>query len=286
MPAYETEVVVVGAGLAGLVAARELVAGGREVLVVEARDRVGGRTLNEPIGDGKVVEVGGQWIGPGQDHLAALAEDLGVETFPTHSEGENLIEHDGRLRRYRGTIPKLSPLILLDVERAQRRLNRMARKVSLESPWESPDADGARRPDRGDLDPPPRAHPGGPRPAAAGHRGGVGRAARGHLAAAPPLLHPVGGQPGASLRHRGRGPAGPLRGRLAAGRRARGGGARRRSACCSRPQCGASQHGGDGRARGGGRPHRQRPPGGGGGGARRWPAGSSTTRRCRACATS
>ena len=140
MPTHETEVVVVGAGLAGLVAARELAAEGREVLVVEARDRVGGRTLNEPIGDGKVVEVGGQWIGPGQDHLAALAEDLGVETFPTYGEGENLIEHNGRLRRYRGTIPKLSPLILLDVEQAQRRLNRMARKVSLEAPWDSPGA--------------------------------------------------------------------------------------------------------------------------------------------------
>ncbi len=140
MAAHETEVVVVGAGLAGLVAARELVAQGREVLVLEARDRVGGRLLNEPIGDGKVVEVGGQWIGPGQDRLAALAGELGVETFPTHSEGQNLIEHNGRLRRYRGTIPKLSPLILLDVERAQRRLNRMAGTVSLEAPWETPEA--------------------------------------------------------------------------------------------------------------------------------------------------
>jgi monoamine oxidase len=137
---YETEFVVVGAGLAGLMAARELVGAGREVLVVEARDRVGGRTLNEPIGDGKVVEVGGQWIGPTQDRLAALAAELGVETFPTYGTGENVIEHRGRLRRYRGTIPRLSPLVLLDVERAQRRLNRLAKRVSLDAPWETRNA--------------------------------------------------------------------------------------------------------------------------------------------------
>ena len=60
--------------------------------MLEARDRVGGRVLNDAIGDGKVVEVGGQWIGPTQDRLAALAADLDVDTLPTHGEGHNLIE--------------------------------------------------------------------------------------------------------------------------------------------------------------------------------------------------
>src|SRR5687767_10629624 len=58
----EADVVVVGAGFAGLAAARALVAAGRDVVVVEARDRVGGRVVNAEIGDGKVVEMGGQWI--------------------------------------------------------------------------------------------------------------------------------------------------------------------------------------------------------------------------------
>ena len=71
----EADVAIVGAGLAGLVAARRLVAAGKEPLVVEARERVGGRLLNEEIGDGKVVEVGGQWIGPTQERIAALAAD-------------------------------------------------------------------------------------------------------------------------------------------------------------------------------------------------------------------
>jgi monoamine oxidase len=65
--------------------------------VLEARDRVGGRLLNEEIGDGKVVEAGGRWIGPTQERTAALAAELGVGTFPTHDEGRHLIEMAGKL---------------------------------------------------------------------------------------------------------------------------------------------------------------------------------------------
>jgi len=137
---HEVDVVVVGAGLAGLSAARALAAGGASVLVVEARDRVGGRTLNHDIGDGKVVEVGGQWIGPTQDRLAALARDLGVDTFPTYDAGENLVEYEGSVRRYRGTIPRINPAVLVDVQQAQMRLNRLARRVPLDAPWEAPAA--------------------------------------------------------------------------------------------------------------------------------------------------
>jgi monoamine oxidase len=129
------DVVVVGAGLAGLVAGRDLMAAGRSVAVLEARDRVGGRLLNVPIGDGQVVEVGGQWSGPGQDRVLALAAELGVATFPTHAEGDNLIELDGKLRRYRGAIPRVNPAILADIGQAQLRLDRMARTVPPEAPW-------------------------------------------------------------------------------------------------------------------------------------------------------
>ncbi|MEA2364281.1 MAG: monoamine oxidase [Thermoleophilaceae bacterium] len=136
----DADLVVIGAGLAGLSAARAVAAAGASVVVLEARDRVGGRVLNEDIGGGNVVEVGGQWIGPTQDRLAALASELGVKTFPTYGEGENVLEYGGRLRRYRGTIPRINPLVLLDVGRAQRRLNRLARRVPLEAPWETPNA--------------------------------------------------------------------------------------------------------------------------------------------------
>jgi monoamine oxidase len=135
-----TDVVIVGAGLAGLVAARDVLAAGRSAVVLEARDRVGGRLLNEEIGDGKVVEVGGQWIGPTQHRMAALAREMGVDTFPTYAQGESLVEWRGDVRRYKGTIPRINAAVLLDVQQAQLRLDRMARQVPLEAPWTAPKA--------------------------------------------------------------------------------------------------------------------------------------------------
>src|SRR5918998_3326101 len=136
----DADVVIVGAGLAGLTAARDVIAGGGTPVVLEARDRVGGRLLNEDIGGGQVVEVGGQWIGPGQERVAALARELGLETFRTWSEGDNVIEVGGELKRYRGAIPKLGPHVLADVAQAQLKLERLARKVPPEAPWTAPNA--------------------------------------------------------------------------------------------------------------------------------------------------
>ena len=132
--------IVVGAGLAGLAAARRLRGAGREVVVLEARDRVGGRTLNEPIGDGKVVEIGAQWVGPTQDRVLRLIGELGLETFPTHAAGANLFERGGRIRRYSGTIPRTNPVGLAEVGLAMRRLNRMAAAVPPAAPWSAPKA--------------------------------------------------------------------------------------------------------------------------------------------------
>ena len=141
MDSHDADVVVVGAGLAGLAAARELRAAGAAVVVLEARDRVGGRTLNEPLGDGQVVEVGGQWIGPTQTRLAALANELGVETYPTYTAGENVLELGRSLRRYTGEIPRLGPHVVADLAQAQAKLARLARKVRPEAPWETPGAE-------------------------------------------------------------------------------------------------------------------------------------------------
>jgi monoamine oxidase len=136
------DVIVVGAGLAGLAAARALKARGRSVVVLEARDRVGGRTLNEPIGDGKVVEIGAQWVGPTQDRVLALIGELGLETFPTYAEGKNIFERRGHLTRYSGTIPipRANPFGLAEVGLAMKRLNMMAAKVPPNAPWRAPKA--------------------------------------------------------------------------------------------------------------------------------------------------
>src|SRR5215210_1405300 len=105
-PARSADVVVVGAGLAGLTAARELVAQNRSVLVLEARDRVGGRVLSHPI-PGSYTELGGMFTGPTQDHIQALAKDVGVGLFPAYNTGNNVfIGGDGRREEF----PSDSPL--------------------------------------------------------------------------------------------------------------------------------------------------------------------------------
>lgn len=86
------------------------------------------------------MDVGGQWFGPGQDRMYALCEEFGIETFPTHTEGAHIFETDKKLVRYTGTIPRLAPHALIDVEVAQRRFNRWAKQIDVDAPWDHPKA--------------------------------------------------------------------------------------------------------------------------------------------------
>src|SRR6185295_14317205 len=101
----DADVCIVGAGYAGLTAALRVVQAGRSVVVLEARDRVGGRVWTDRLPDGTPIDRGGAWLGPGQDRLYALAAELGVGTYPTFVGGDHLISLDGRQHRYRGLIP-------------------------------------------------------------------------------------------------------------------------------------------------------------------------------------
>jgi monoamine oxidase len=134
------DVVVVGAGLAGLTAASELVAAGHSVAVLEARDRVGGRTLNHPLGKGKIVEVGGQWVGPGQDRVLARIKRLRLKTFKTYTKGAQVLDYDGALTHFTGLIPPLPAADAGDFAQLLGKVIALQATVPLDRPWTAPGA--------------------------------------------------------------------------------------------------------------------------------------------------
>ena len=133
------DVVVIGAGFAGLTAARALAGDGFDVVVLEGRDRVGGRSSTTTVA-GVPVDLGGTFVGPTQDAVIALAKELECPTKPTFVDGDNLIRWRGKVRSYSGTIPKLGIVGLLDIGRIRWQFERIAREVSITEPWSAPRA--------------------------------------------------------------------------------------------------------------------------------------------------
>jgi monoamine oxidase len=139
MERLRTDYCVVGAGFAGLAAARRLRDRGKSVALVEARDRVGGRAWNRTAADGSVVSVGATWIGKRQDRMFELCREHGLEVYPQYDRGDTVMHLDGTNRRYQGP-PKIGLLSLLSLGLAFWRLNRMVKRVDVDQPWKTPDA--------------------------------------------------------------------------------------------------------------------------------------------------
>src|SRR5690242_6197932 len=131
-----TDVCVVGAGYAGLAAARACVRANKDVCVLEARPRVGGRIWSVERA-GHHIDIGGAWVGPDNSEVRALAHEFGVELHPTNSAGENVLFQGGEVKRFKGTVPPANPIALASVALGMVRIDQMAKRVPLDAPWEA-----------------------------------------------------------------------------------------------------------------------------------------------------
>ncbi len=136
----KADVVVVGAGISGLAAASRLVAEGREVVVLEARDRVGGRLWNTEIG-GEANELGGEWVAPYHSRLHELLAELGIELFPAYRDGDDVyVDETGRAHRHTGGESGLGSASERALDEADEKLDSLAKELDPEAPWEHPRA--------------------------------------------------------------------------------------------------------------------------------------------------
>jgi monoamine oxidase len=131
----QIDVIIVGAGYAGLTATRLLKQAGKNVLLLEARDRVGGRIHTHYLDNQTYVDLGGQWIGATQDRIYALAKEMGVETFGTYNQGKNVIFINGKRKEYSGLIPKIDIPSLLNIDFVLKKLDKLSKEINLLQPW-------------------------------------------------------------------------------------------------------------------------------------------------------
>ncbi|MGB1580244.1 MAG: flavin monoamine oxidase family protein [Nevskiales bacterium] len=139
--ATEWDCIIVGGGASGCQAARTLAQAGQRVMLIEARNRLGGRTYSKTADCGMSVDVGGQWLGPGQNRALKLARELDLELWPQPQHGANLLRLHGKTRSFKGNIPGLPLLSLLDMQISIWRLEAMARQILAEAPQDSLKAD-------------------------------------------------------------------------------------------------------------------------------------------------
>jgi monoamine oxidase len=134
------ECIIVGAGFSGLAASRILHKEQKSFLILEARDRVGGRAHTRHFDHEKYVDIGGQWIGPTQDRMYDLAREYHIEWYETYNEGRNILDLNRVIKTYTGLIPKMDILSLINIDLVLKKLDKLAKQIKLSNPWSTPQA--------------------------------------------------------------------------------------------------------------------------------------------------
>ena len=140
MSEQSVSAVIIGGGFSGIAAAKKLHEAGLSFVVLESRERLGGRVFTKRFDNGLYLDFGGQWIGPTQDRMYELCHELGVGYFETYNEGKNILDLGEKLKTYRGTIPKLDLFSLLILDWLIRKLEKLARQIDPKAPWNHPKA--------------------------------------------------------------------------------------------------------------------------------------------------
>lgn len=139
----DCDVVVVGGGLSGLMAARCLARAGKDVRVVEAQAQVGGRVQNVTLPGGEVLDMGGQWLGPSQERMYQLCQELGLKTYPSYCEGQHVIHFGGKVSRVtaeHGAAPVLSRAVSHEIKGVICKLDKMVSQIDPYAPYSHPNA--------------------------------------------------------------------------------------------------------------------------------------------------
>jgi monoamine oxidase len=134
------DTIIIGAGFSGIAAGKLLHEHGRTFKILEARDRIGGRVHTKRFSEELYVDLGGQWIGPGQDRMYQLCEELAVPYFETYNTGYHMLDFGGKVKKFKGLIPKLDPVSLVNIDFVLKKLEKMAKQINVDQPWSHPKA--------------------------------------------------------------------------------------------------------------------------------------------------